>query len=472
MAAGATTSNINASLDKGGHITGTVTAAGNAVADISVEVYRQNGSSWDWAGWAYTDSNGNYDVGGLGSGAYRVGFFDWNWFTSDNYLPTYYQNAADLDSATDVVVSAGATTANINVSLVEGGHIAGTVTASDGSRLPGISVEVYRQNGSTWYGAGWAQTGSSGEYDVSGLAGGTYRVGFFTSDGMYAQEYYNDASDLDSATDVSVTAGNTTSNIDAQLDDHAPPVAEVDPGNGSVTVDPQTGEVTVGQLRGFESDVTITKVVTCPNGATPGNVQLTMGTKSYAMTEDPVGSGKYSATIPKDDLQDNAELKVSKVCSGSTEEETVGKIELFDPSGYITDAATNQPVQGATVTLYKVPGWRAKTGMGDTANNTCQSNRSKYTGDPWSQTAPTNLGVMAATSLGEIDPATNPLTTDASGYYGWDVAAGCWYIIVQANGYETLTSPVVGVPPEVTDLHLALIPKQTQVYLPVILKQE
>jgi hypothetical protein len=42
------------------------------------------------------------------------------------------------------------------------------------------------------------------------------------------------------------------------------------------------------------------------------------------------------------------------------------------------------------------------------------------------------------------------------GRYGWDVAAGCWYVVVRAPGYETVTSPVVGVPPEVTDLDLDL----------------
>src|SRR5690606_32306788 len=53
----------------------------------------------------------------------------------------------------------------------------------------------------------------------------------------------------------------------------------------------------------------------------------------------------------------------------------------------------------------------------------------------------------------------NPFVTNDIGYYGWDVAEGCWYVVVEAEGYDTLTSPVVGVPPEVTDLHLALTPQ-------------
>jgi hypothetical protein len=41
------------------------------------------------------------------------------------------------------------------------------------------------------------------------------------------------------------------------------------------------------------------------------------------------------------------------------------------------------------------------------------------------------------------------------------VAKGCWYVVVRAEGYESRVSPVVGVPPEVTDLDLALTPDAT-----------
>ena len=51
--------------------------------------------------------------------------------------------------------------------------------------------------------------------------------------------------------------------------------------------------------------------------------------------------------------------------------------------------------------------------------------------------------------------------TTVAGYYGWDVPQGCWYVTVEAEGYESLVSPVVGVPPEVTDLDLALTPVST-----------
>jgi hypothetical protein len=51
------------------------------------------------------------------------------------------------------------------------------------------------------------------------------------------------------------------------------------------------------------------------------------------------------------------------------------------------------------------------------------------------------------------------------------VSEGCWYVTVEATGYEPLTSPVVGIPPEVTDLNLALRPEGLQqVYLPLVVR--
>ena len=65
---------------------------------------------------------------------------------------------------------------------------------------------------------------------------------------------------------------------------------------------------------------------------------------------------------------------------------------------------------------------------------------------------------MAAPEVSEIDPAANPFLTNAQGYFGWEVPDGCWYVVVRANGYETLTGPLVGVTEEagISNLNLAL----------------
>jgi len=158
----------------------------------------------------------------------------------------------------------------------------------------------------------------------------------------------------------------------------------------------------------------------------------------------------------------------------STTETTVAHVNLYDPSGTVTDAATGQPVADATVTLYRVPGWEPKTGPDDERPNTCQSHASKDPDAPWSQPAPTALGVVVNPEVTTVEPSLAYQLTGDAGDYGWEVGEGCWYVQVTAGGYFSLTSPVVGVPPAVTDLDLALTPTTSQPYtlfLPLVLRQ-
>lgn len=100
------------------------------------------------------------------------------------------------------------------------GHITGMVTAeSDGSRLPGITVDVYRQNetADAWGLAATAVTDSNGRFDVDTLFPDIYRVKFSDESGAYLAEYFDDASDPTAAKNVTVLAGKTTFEIDAAL---------------------------------------------------------------------------------------------------------------------------------------------------------------------------------------------------------------------------------------------------------------
>ena len=77
VTAGATTSGRDASLAVGGHITGAVTAPdGTGLADVEVAAYRWSplSGSWDDVSYGETDASGNYDVGSLPAGSYRIGF--------------------------------------------------------------------------------------------------------------------------------------------------------------------------------------------------------------------------------------------------------------------------------------------------------------------------------------------------------------------------------------------------------------
>ena len=213
VADGETRSGIDAVLDTSGHITGTVTdASGAGIASMYVDVYRLSGGSWNYAGYAYTDTAGAYDVGGLTTGTYRVHFS-----APSSYLSEWWDDQPDVEHATDVTVTTGETTPGIDAVLDTPGHITGTVTDASGAGIASMYVDVYRQTAGDWVYAGSGPTDTSGAYDVGGLRAGTYRVFFAGYWGGYFSEWWDDQPDLEHATDVTVTTGETTPGIDAVL---------------------------------------------------------------------------------------------------------------------------------------------------------------------------------------------------------------------------------------------------------------
>lgn len=234
-----------------------------------------------------------------------------------------------------------------------------------------------------------------------------------------------------------------------------PPPPDVTPGTptasagtGSVEVGAD-GRVTVSMPNGDRSDVTFVSQAECPGGGAPISVKLILNGVEHSPASS--SGNTYTFTIPQAQVTSgNVVIRVE--CPSETIDNTVGRIVLYDPSGDVTDATTGLPISGATVTLFKVPGWEPVANCETVDNN----------GGTWDQPAPTDLGVEAEADSPEIDPQLNPQLTNAAGRYGWNVALGCWYVTVAKTGYHMKVSPVVGVPPEVTTLDVALQPIPAQ----------
>ncbi len=96
---------------------------------------------------------------------------------------------------------------------------------------------------------------------------------------------------------------------------------------------------------------------------------------------------------------------------------------LIDPSGYIYEAVWDNRVEGATATVYYLD---------------------EETGEPveWN-----------AAEYGQ----TNPQVTGSDGTYAWDVPIGQWKVVVEKEGYESVESEWLPVPPVQTDVNLGLI---------------
>jgi 5-hydroxyisourate hydrolase-like protein (transthyretin family) len=209
---------LNVTEDVTSRISGTVTGPDGTtpLEGVQATAYQWRGDWWQQVNSGQTDANGDYTIGGLPAGTYRVEFRDW-W--TGEHAPAVYDNAPDLDSGTDIVVPADTTVTGINASLTLGARITGTVTGPDGTTpLAGISISVHEWGGSWWIWAGWGQTDADGHYTVGGLVAGTYRVQFrdWSNDELVPVVYEN-APDLDRGTDIIVETGATVTGINVSM---------------------------------------------------------------------------------------------------------------------------------------------------------------------------------------------------------------------------------------------------------------
>ena len=265
-----TTSGVDATLTRAGDITGTVSGPGGALSDIYVTAYGPDGSGgWQGVSSVVTGSDGSYDLTGLSSGSYKVGFSD-PWGV---YYSTFYNGKATLDDADVVNVSDATTTSGIDAALTYPGDVSGIVSGPDGV-LEGISVIAYGPDGSGgWQEVAGATTGSDGSYDLTGLSGGSYKIGFSDPADIYLASFYDGKTTLDAADTVSVSDATTTSGVDATLT--------------------RTGDITgtVSGPGGALSDIYVTAYVSSESGWQQVAGTDTGGDGTYSLTH--LAAGTY-----------------------------------------------------------------------------------------------------------------------------------------------------------------------------------
>ena len=210
------TSRIDAEMQEGGDLAGTVTeytASEDIVSlhNIEVTAYKVGESKLP-AGYATTNENGEYTMVGLAPGSYEVEFSPTP-ASGLNFVIQYYKNKVSRAKAEPVEVVPGETKAGVNAEMRVGGEISGTVTdAWTHAPVPKAYVVATGMGGGF---AGVAYTNANGEYTIVGLASGEYKVAFIDLTDIV--QYYDDQLSLASANPVAVQQGSTTSGIDAAL---------------------------------------------------------------------------------------------------------------------------------------------------------------------------------------------------------------------------------------------------------------
>lgn len=208
---GATSTGIDAALaaQPSASITGTVTREddGSPVSGVTVSVSGPGGA---WAS-TLTEADGAYTLDALAAGSYVVSFFP----EGTDLKREYWQGTFDQAQATPVVIDDGETRSGIDASLVPGGAIQGVVTREDdGTGIAGADVQALDDNNEI---VAATTAGASGEYTLAGLPAGSYRLRFASSDADVAAEYWKDTYDWNAATLITVTEGQTATDVDVSL---------------------------------------------------------------------------------------------------------------------------------------------------------------------------------------------------------------------------------------------------------------
>lgn len=121
---------------------------------------------------------------------------------------------------------------------------------------------------------------------------------------------------------------------------------------------------------------------------------------------------------PSDDKSDN---KPNFPGSGST--------GIIDPSGYVYEAVLSNRLEGVTATCYQQV--QNEDMYGDITDEAVIWNAEDYS-------------------------QQNPVKTDKDGFYRWDVPQGMWQVKYEKEGYETVYSGWLPVPPPQLDVNIAM----------------
>ena len=293
-----------------------------------------------------------------------------------------------------------------------GGAIAGTVTdaATPANTLAGAPVQVCSTAGGRC--VYLTLTGSTGQYEATGIAEGDYLVTVFPPAG----------SSLFSRVvgPVHVSAG-AVQQVNVVLSGPTPPP----PG---VTLTPSRGSQGGLPVLYWQTPIEL-RANACPGAQASYAITSAAGATFASGPMAEVAAGTYSAIVPPFFPNHGpAHVHIHTTCPSDIDFDI-----YIDPSGLVRTVG-GAPVVGALVTLF-----RADSAAG-----------------PF-EAVPDGSAVMSPMNR------HNPDTTDTIGHFGWDVISGFYKIRAQADGCTSpaggpyVETDVLTIPPAITGLDLRLL---------------
>lgn len=224
--------------------------------------------------WVEADSDttgvdGSYSVGKLVSGTYRVRYYD----PSGTYATEFYNDKARAVDADPIDVSVGQHQL-APTELGGAAHLTGTVTGSNGAGIDQAVVTAYVVQDAEWISFQSVVTGADGSYDLGGLPGGEYTLGFEDA-ATETTEFWNNQAALADAHTLTVQSSGVTDGLDAQL------ATPVEPTPTPVVTETATATATATATETASSTATATATPTV--NAPP----TTTATKAIAVVKAP-----------------------------------------------------------------------------------------------------------------------------------------------------------------------------------------
>ncbi len=191
LAQGASVSAIDLSLSAGASLSGSVVASASnqPIAGIIVQVYNSAGTA---VAQLATSATGNYSVNNLVNGQYFVRTQNTPEPGAVSYVNEVHNNRAcgaycDMLNGNPVVITAGNSVTGIDFSLNAGGTISGAISrVAGGSAIALAQVQALDVNGQV---AAIASSDASGNFTLSGLPAGSYKIRTSNSAGFINQVY-------------------------------------------------------------------------------------------------------------------------------------------------------------------------------------------------------------------------------------------------------------------------------------------
>ena len=207
---GETVTGIDALMEYGSSVSGTVTnAAGAAVPGVEVRLEWFEGGEWR-SEWAYTDETGSYIVWVRHPGTYTVHFVP-----PGAYAEEWWDDKPSQETAEAIVLGYEEQRTGVDAVVSRGTVISGMVNDSGGTPMWDVLVRVSWQDGGTWR-SRTTRTDIDGTYWLAAPSGVPCRVSF-EPEAPYLHEWWDGKPTRADADPITLAEGEERAGVDAVL---------------------------------------------------------------------------------------------------------------------------------------------------------------------------------------------------------------------------------------------------------------